>query len=376
MKCLKYPDLIQPHGWRYVELGTPGSKSSAAEKVELLSNSEFDHFYPPVPASQFSGDRAFIGKYGWTLFHERLKRELTARVKPGDIIGHPFGKAHEEIVGLYPQCQHVELGIGYGDSPFGCWRIFESSGWRQYHWGRWEATLQSDKGQNRSYSWVIPNSFYIDDWPYSPPEENLDYVLYMGRIDECKGMTTIAAIIRENSKQAEAGAEKLLKFVFAGQGNFEQALMKHVLMDPAPNPVFLDIEHRGVVNGKTRAALAGQARCLLAPTNFIEPFNGSHVESMICGTPAVTASFGAFCETFTQGLDGFRCHTLGDYLAAIRASKYLDRKGISDRARAKYSIEACGKQYDAALRQIAELSGPGWYSTKSWSIPDLTPKTV
>lgn len=375
MKNFKFASMILPHSWRCVEIGNAGSKSAAEEKVALLSEKEFLEFYPPVDAKEFSGNRAVIGSYGWPTFHERLKQYLRDNAKPGDIVGHSFGRAHQEIVNLFPHLIHAETGLGYGDAPFGCWRIFESNAWRHWHWGRWDndPVLSQDKGQNRLYSWVIGNSFDVSDWPYFPASQNEDYVLYMGRIDQCKGMTTIAELIRENSRQAKAGKTKLLKFVFAGQGNFEDQVMKNAMRDPAPDTSFLDIEYRGPVHGRARASLVGKARCMIAPSNFIEPFNGSHVESAMSGTPCVVSPHGAFCETITQGVHGFRCNTLGDYLAGIEACKYLDRKAISDYAQKRWSLETIGKQYDVALNQLAELNGPGWYSTKSHLINDSSP---
>jgi predicted SAM-dependent methyltransferase len=46
-------------------------------------------------------------------------------------------------------------------------------------------------------------------------------------------------------------------------------------------------------------------------------------------------------------------------------SRSLDRRRIAAIARAKYSKEVVGKQYDGVLKQLADLSGRGWYAEKS-----------
>ena len=46
---------------------------------------------------------------------------------------------------------------------------------------------------------------------------------------------------------------------------------------------------------------------------------------MICGTPLISVDYGAFTETIVEGVTGFRCNTLGDWVAGIEASKNLDR---------------------------------------------------
>lgn len=371
-KCRRWAKMMAPLGWETIVYTNEGSiVPDAKEIVHLLNAEEFANFYPRKDKTEFHGNHAVIGERGWPAFNNRLIGELSRRVQPGDFILHPFGRAHEQLVQIFPQATHVESGIGYSDKPFGCWRIFESQAWRHYHWGRWDhdSTVQNEKGQNRYYSWVVPNYFDLADWDFG---QGLgDYVVYMGRITPEKGMTVIAAIIREFANRAAKTGELPPKFVFAGQGNFEEQVMKHVLGNPKPDEKNLNIEYVGPVHGRKRSELIGNARCMLMPTNFIEPFAGAGVEAMLCGTPLISVDYGAFTETVKEGMTGYRCNTLGDWVAAIDASKKLDRHLCATMTRAKYSLEACGQLYDTAFRQLNELRGAGWYSTESHRVPKV-----
>ena len=371
-KCRRWAKMMRPYGWDVKVYCNEGSvhDPNAEEMVHILKADEFAQFYPRKDKTEFHGNHAVIGERGWPTFNSRLIVELAKRVKPGDFILHPFGRAHDQLVNVFPQCAHVESGIGYSDKPFGAWRIFESQAWRHYHWGRWDhdgSVPQGEKGQNRYYSWVVPNYFDLDDWDVGEGEGN--YILYMGRITPEKGMTTIAAIIREWAKISKETKVVPPRFTFAGQGNFEEQVMRHVLGDPRPDDHCLNIEYVGPVHGRRRSELIGNARCMLMPTNFIEPFAGSGVESMLCGTPLVAVDYGAFTETIREGVTGFRCNTLGDWMAAIEATKKLDRKIVSTLTRSRYSLQACGALYDTAFRQLAELTGAGWYSPASHRVP-------
>ncbi len=354
---------MQPFGYRVVEYSNYGSESGADEHVEMLSEKEFEAFYPKQKADGFHGSYAVIGERGWPLFNERLKRELAARVKPGDLILHGFGLSHTEVMNMFPECVHCEPFIGYPDEPNSAIRIYESITWQHYHFGRGDhnPALRDRKGNGHRYSFVIPNFFDLEQWPYSPPEENEDYILFMGRITVQKGMTTIAEIIRRNSADAQGGKKKLLKFIFAGQGDFEGDVMRHVMRDPAPPKEWLDVEFKGPVIGRDRAPLVGKARCMLMPTEFTEPFGGSGVEAQITGTPLLASTWGAFLETVEHGKTGYLCRTLPDWMEAIERSKKLDRRYTADRARRLYSLETCGAMFDKAFKQIADLRGPGWY---------------
>lgn len=365
-KCRRWAKMMKPYGWDTIVYTNEGSIVPDATVVTLLNAEEFARFYPRKDKTQFHGDHAVIGDRGWPDFNSRLIVELSKRIKPGDIILHPFGRAHEQLVNVFPQCIHTESGIGYGDKPFGAWRIFESQAWRHYHWGRWDhdgSVPQGEKGQNRYYSWVVPNYFDLDDWAMGSGKG--DYVVYMGRITPEKGMSTIGAIIREYAKRSKATSEVPPRFVFAGQGDFEKNVMEYVLSDPRPEDHCLNIEYVGPVHGRKRSELIGNARCMLMPSSFIEPFAGSGVESMICGTPLISVDYGAFTETIREGVSGYRCNTLGDWVNAIEASKKLDRATVAAVTRERYSLQACGKLYDTAFRQLNELRGAGWYSTQS-----------
>lgn len=369
-KCRRWAKMMKPFGWDTVVYCNEGSVDdpSAKEMVHILNAQEFAEFYPRKDKTEFHGNHAVIGERGWPTFNSRLIVELAKRVQPGDIILHPFGRAHDQLVNVFPQCVHVESGIGYSDKPFGAWRIFESQAWRHYHWGRWDhdgSVSRDEKGQNRYYSWVVPNYFDLADWDIGNGQG--DYVVYMGRITPEKGMTVIAAIIREFAKREGS----VPKFVFAGQGNFEQEVMRHVLGDPKPDENRLDIEYLGPVHGRRRSELIGNARCMLMPTNFIEPFAGAGVEAMMCGTPLISVDYGAFTETVKEGLTGYRCNTLGDWVAAIDKSKAIDRNICATLTRARYSLETCGNLYDTAFRQLNELRSIGWYSPESWRVPKV-----
>lgn len=95
----------------------------------------------------------------------------------------------------------------------------------------------------------------------------------------------------------------------------------------------------------------------------------------MCGTPLIGSNYGGFTETIIEGFNGYRANTLGDWLAAIEQVQYLDRAKIAEAARAKYSLETCGKQYDSIFRIIYDLKDAGWYNTRSHRIPNLAPTT-
>lgn len=330
-KALRFSKMMQPYGYKVIEYANEGSESLAAEKVQMLAKDELLGLIGDKQGgSKFYGDTAQVGSTWHTLFESRLLPALKERVQKRDIICHPFGHAHASVVKAFPGNVHVETGIGYPVLLDGAMKIFETYAWMHFHQGK--------AGRNgHNYEWVVPNYFDLDDW--EPNYEQGSYIAFMGRICAAKGMDTIFEIAKRVN----------IPVKIAGQG------------DPTPwaHP---NIEYVGPLHGRERSDFIRNAYCQLMPTEFVEPFGGSGVEGLLCGTPLIARNFGAFTETVQQGVNGYRCQVLKQWLGAIRAAQTLDRKRISDMARARYSLQTCGREYDAAFRQIDELHEEGWYT--------------
>jgi len=364
-KVRRFGKMMLPHGYDIIEYSNAGSESKVTEHVPMLSSEEFAKFYPPLgPTEQHARD-AIKGSPGHLLFSRKLIAAMNDRVRPLDIVAHPFGFIHESLLNLFPEAIHVETGIGYNDGPFGCYRIFESEAWRHYHMGRFHWEKQADgkvgrmgPGMTLNYQWVIPNYFDLDEWPEGNGKG--DYVLFMGRVEACKGIFTLKAIIEAWQREFP---HSTMRFMVAGQGDFP-AWFKTLDKEAARR-----VEYLGTVKGRARAKLVGEARCMVMPSDYIEPFGGAGVEGMLTGTPLVSSDYGAFTETITHGLTGYRCKTLGDWVQAIVQAPSLNRRIVAGEARERYSLEACAVKYDRAFRQLVELYHRGWNSLEAVNIP-------
>lgn len=117
---------------------------------------------------------------------------------------------------------------------------------------------------------------------------------------------------------------------------------------------------RGLIGPAERADLIGGARALLVPTLYIEPFGSVAAEALICGTPVITTDWGAFPEYVRQGIDGYRCHTLQDFVDAVHAVGDVDRTTIREHAIARFSTEFVRHEYDSYFTALLGLWDDGW----------------
>jgi 2-polyprenyl-3-methyl-5-hydroxy-6-metoxy-1,4-benzoquinol methylase len=333
-KALRFPKMMQGQGYEVIEYSNAGSEGGADEYITMLDAAEFNTLFKRS-STDFHGNDATVGSAAHQLFEQRLIPALRERLQPQDIICHPFGHAHQQLMAEFPSHQHVETGIGYPTLMPNSFRIFESYAWMHYHQGK-----ENRNGKN--YEWVVPNYYDLNDW--EPSYEPGQYLAFLGRITTLKGIDTIKALADYSP----------WPIVLHGQG------------DPSPwsHP---NIEYRGPIIGTARSDFLRNARALLAPTVFTEPFCGMAVEAMLCGTPVVSVNYGAMTETVTEGIMGYKCHTLQDWIDGINNAGNLDRRTIASIARNQWSLEACGRRYDKIFCQLNDLYRRGWYETKEIS---------
>lgn len=350
-KVLRFPKMMVPLGYDVIHYGVQGADfgfehqktrsdvSGSLNTVDIITKKEqhellgHDHSDP----RRFYADDANTELPVYKEFNRRLRERLMDTVTRADLVLLPLGHGHHEAVGDL-SFRLVELGIGYNtlydQAPF---KIFESNAWMHHHQGR-----QNRSGKN--YEWVIPNYFDLADWAVQLTPKP-DKVVFLGRICDEKGMQTVLEVAKRCPE---------LQFFFCGQGQPEP-----YLREGSDNLFYLP-----PVTGRERSELLGSAMAVLMPTVFTEPFAGVSVEAQLCGTPVLSTSYGAFTETIQDEVTGFRCHTLGDYLEALRLAPALDRQLIADRARRMYSLERVGKMYHRAFQQIKDLDKAGWYTER------------
>ena len=133
-KLMLFPEIIQPFGWSIVEYSNQGSMSNADRHVTILSEETLRALSKRTNREDPHGidaDNPALQAEFQRLLVERLRNN----VKPGEIICHVWGP-NIEVFNLFPECHHIELSVGYTASPGLPFRVFESSAWMHWHYGK------------------------------------------------------------------------------------------------------------------------------------------------------------------------------------------------------------------------------------------------
>lgn len=284
------------------------------------------------------GDRHFIhASFDWRLphwraFNARAVEAIRARAQPRDFLCVIGGLAHKAIADALPEMMAVEFSVGYGGT-FSKFRVWESYAWMHTQYGA-ATGGDANAADGRFFDAVIPGSFDPEEFPLGTGPR--DYHLFVGRLTERKGYRIAVEVCRRLDK----------RLLIAGQGD-------------APEYG----EYVGVVGTQERGRLMAGAAAVWVPTLYIEPFGNVAVEAQLCGTPVISTDWGAMTETVIEGMTGYRCRTLAEF---INAAQTLDRLASADVIRkyaiGRYSTAVVARQYDKHFRRLSTLWGDGWYA--------------
>lgn len=221
-----------------------------------------------------------------------------------------------DAVNLFLTC---EPGIGYRGSIKGRFRAFESSYIQNFTYGS-EHPYESINGSY--YDRVIPNYFDEEDVEFHDEKE--DYYLFIGRMIKRKGIITAALACNHLKK----------KLIIVGQGAHVD---RRGYLVPNTDPDFElapgTWEYHGYAGVPERKKLMGKAIATFTPTEYLECFAGTHIESMLHGTPPITTNFAVFPGTIpdnVNGVVGFRCNTLQDFVDAAIKAKDINHKVVRE----------------------------------------------
>lgn len=348
-KLAKFLKMMGSRNWEIVLYGGDESEvGKYAELVPLYNSKEQKKWYGDMDANMLP---IIAGAWDsrqpqFVTTNMRATKEIKKRYEPGDVILLTGGLAQKPITDVLsmPQYLSAEWAAGYSGwyLPFVC---FESYAWRHHcygvngiHDGRWFDT-------------VIPNFFDPDEWSLHSKE---DYLVFVGRLIQRKGILVAAEIARELGKT----------LVIAGSG--AESWSEGYLRTQDGCVLEGDILYVGTVGWEERNKLMGAAKALLCPTLYIEPFGAVAIEGPLCGTPSIATDWGSFPELLPPER---RFRTLGEGCEAVEKAMKLKPAKLQKDALARFSLEAVAPLYEQWLRELDSLWRDGWYER---SRPHLT----
>jgi glycosyltransferase involved in cell wall biosynthesis len=105
------------------------------------------------------------------------------------------------------------------------------------------------------------------------------------------------------------------------------------------------IEYIGEIGDAAKAEFLGNARALLFPIDWPEPFGLVMIEAMACGTPVIAWNCGSVPEVIEHGVSGFIVRSEAEALEAIRSISQLDRHRVHAAFERSYTVSGMASAY-------------------------------
>ena len=173
------------------------------------------------------------------------------------------------------------------------------------------------------------------------------YLAFLGRISAEKRPDRAIRIARALGMPLKIAA----KVDDADRGYFESEIRP--LLEAGS-----DVEFIGEVDERAKTRFLGEARALLFPIDWPEPFGLVMIEAMACGTPVLAFRHGAVPEIVEDGVTGRIVGSVGEAVAALPQVMAMDRRKVRRRFEERFTAERMARDYvDLYIRQteLAEL---------------------
>ena len=112
------------------------------------------------------------------------------------------------------------------------------------------------------------------------------------------------------------------------------------------------VEFIGEIDERDKAEFLGEAKALLFPIDWPEPFGLVMIEAMACGTPVLAFRQGSVPEVIDQGVTGAVVDTMEEAVRMLPQVIALDRHAVRRRFEQRFSSARMATDYVALYRSL------------------------
>lgn len=196
-----------------------------------------------------------------------------------------------------------------------------------------------------NYIATIYNGIDLELFPFN--EKPKDHLLFLGRLLPTKGPDiAIQAALKAKEKLLIAGTMDDMAF-----------------WDKRIKPYLgKNTQYIGTIPYNLTYKYYGQAKALLCPIQWEEPFGLTFIESMACGTPVITFRRGSAPEVIKDGKTGFVVKpwdkkgdiNINGLIEAVESISQIDRSYCRKWVERKFSLERMVDEYEKIFLKIAK----------------------
>lgn len=190
---------------------------------------------------------------------------------------------------------------------------------------------------------TIHNAIDVKHFPFVGKHDKKNYFITLARFSEEKGQHTAVEIcarrgyrLRMAGTVATINSTRRVMLELANPLSkyrndrdfryYSDKILPYVLRSPR-------ITYSGGVSGKKKMKFISEAKALLFPITWNEPFGMAVIEALACGTPVIAMNHGAMPEIIEHGVNGFLANDEKEF------EEYMERVGEINPADCRRSVE-------------------------------------
>lgn len=212
-----------------------------------------------------------------------------------------------------------------------------------------DAYRRYNHGDRLNYVATVYNGINIDQ--YSTARAPGDFLLFIGRLSKVKGAADAIRIARQLD----------MPLIMAGKMDLsdEEYYYREVEPELAKYP---GAKHIGEVGPQKKAELYSQAKAVVYPIAFEEPFGLVMAESIASGTPVLALDRGSVREVLTDGETAVIANSIEELVERFAEIEKIEEETCRSRARMLFSKEHMAAGYSEVYKQLcchsARMSAP------------------
>ena len=181
--------------------------------------------------------------------------------------------------------------------------------------------------------------------PFSPRPRD-DYLAFLGRISPEKRPDRAIEIAARAGLPLKIAA----KVDKADKDYWEEVIEPMIKANSS-------VEFIGEIGEHEKAEFLGNARALLFPIDWPEPFGLVMIEAMACGTPVVAFKAGSVPEIIDNGVNGVVVETIDQAVEAVLRLESLDRAKVRAAFEKRFTVERMALGYLDIYRSLPGVRG-------------------
>jgi glycosyltransferase involved in cell wall biosynthesis len=213
---------------------------------------------------------------------------------------------------------------------------------------------------------VIHHGIHLKDFP-SPIARPKDFFVWLGRLVPEKG----AHLAIETAQKAG------VRLVIAGIVDEHVPEAKRYFQEKIqPHLDNKQITFIGPVNAKRRNTLLQQARALLNPLLWEEPFGMVMIEAMATGCPVIAFPRGAVREIITSANIGLLANDVDGMVERIKQIDTIDRFKVRQHIETYFSSSSMTEKYIRVYKRVVAMKDSTLLTPLALTIPKTPPRST